>query len=111
MLFDVLIAMGRQIYSFEDKTLKDEVLKEAHESQFATYPGSTKMYRDLKKYYWWPNMEGNNIIYVKLWDLSTSKDRTPEICRGITVIINFRMQMEGYFYGFYDEITQGKEGE
>jgi hypothetical protein len=51
------IAMGRQIYLPEDKTLKDEVLREAHESQFATHLGSTKMYRDLKEYYWWPNMK------------------------------------------------------
>jgi hypothetical protein len=49
--------MGRQIYLPEDKTLKDEVLREAHESRFTTHPGSTKMYRDLKKYNWWPNMK------------------------------------------------------
>jgi hypothetical protein len=41
----------------EDKILKDEVLREAHESRFATHPGSTKMYRDLKENYWWPNMK------------------------------------------------------
>jgi hypothetical protein len=57
MSFDGLIAIGRQIYLLKDKTLKDEVLREAHESRFATHPGSTKMYRDLKKYYWWPNMK------------------------------------------------------
>jgi hypothetical protein len=55
--------------------------------------------------------EGNNKIYVKLWDLSTSKNRTPETCREITIIINFGMEMGGYFYGFCDGITQGKEGE
>ena len=53
MLSDGLIAMGRRIYLPEDKILKDEVLREAHESRFA----STKMYRDLKEYYWWPNMK------------------------------------------------------
>nr|XP_034918296.1 uncharacterized protein LOC118051676 [Populus alba] len=57
MLSDGLIAMGRQIYLPEDKTLKDEVLREAHESRFATHPRSTKMYRDLKEYYWWPNIK------------------------------------------------------
>jgi len=57
MLSDGLIAMGRRIYLPEDKTLKDEVLREAHEFRFATHPGSTKMYRDLKDYYWWPNMK------------------------------------------------------
>jgi hypothetical protein len=41
----------------EDKTLKDEVLREAHESRFTTHPVSTKMYRDLKEYYWWPNIK------------------------------------------------------
>jgi hypothetical protein len=49
--------------------------------------------------------EGNSRIYVELWDLSTSKDRTLETCRGIIVIINSGMEMEGYFYGFYNGIT------
>jgi hypothetical protein len=55
--------------------------------------------------------EGTSRICVKLWDLSTSKDRTLETCRGITVTINSSMEMGGYFYGFCDGITQGKEGE
>ena len=55
--------------------------------------------------------EGNSRICVKLWDLSTSKYRTLETCRGIIVIINSRMEMGGYFYGFCDGITQEKEGE
>ena len=42
MLSDGLIAMGRRIYLPEDKTLKDEVLREAHESRFATHPGSIR---------------------------------------------------------------------
>ena len=43
--------------------------------------------------------EGNSGICVELWDLSRSKDRTPETCRGITIIINFEMEMRGYFHG------------
>jgi hypothetical protein len=57
MLSDGLIAMGRRIYLPEDKILKDEVLREAYESRFTTHPESTKMYRDLKENYWWPNMK------------------------------------------------------
>ena len=49
--------------------------------------------------------EGNNIICVELWDLSTSKNRTPKTCRGFTVIVDSRMEMGGYFYGFCDGIT------
>ena len=45
MLSNGLIAMGRQIYLPEDKTLK-EVLREAHESRFVTHPGSTNVTLD-----------------------------------------------------------------
>ncbi|KAL9336676.1 hypothetical protein Peur_071164 [Populus x canadensis] len=79
MLFDGLIAIGRRIYLLEDKILKDEVLREAHESQFATHPGSIKMYRDLKENYWWPNMKreiaefkGNDAIWVVMDRLTKS---------------------------------------
>ncbi|KAL8113741.1 hypothetical protein AgCh_020872 [Apium graveolens] len=37
--------------------LKDELLHEWHNSRYSIHPGSTKMYRDLKEYYWWPNMK------------------------------------------------------
>jgi hypothetical protein len=36
-----------------DKGLMEEILKEAHELKLATHPSSTKMYRDLKSFYWW----------------------------------------------------------
>ena len=52
-----LVAMGKRVYVPENKTLKGEILKEAEESRFATHPGSTKMYTDLKEYYWWPNVK------------------------------------------------------
>ena len=37
--------------------LKDEILYEGHNSRYSVHPGTTKMYRDLKEYYWWPNMK------------------------------------------------------
>ena len=37
--------------------LKNEILQEAHNSKFSIHPGSTKMYQDLKKKFWWPNMK------------------------------------------------------
>ena len=37
--------------------LKKEILREAHSSPYSIHPGSTKMYKDLKKYYWWENMK------------------------------------------------------
>ena len=37
--------------------LKDEILHESHDARYTLHLGSTKMYRDLKEYYWWPNMK------------------------------------------------------
>ena len=37
--------------------LKDEILQEAHNSKFSVHPESTKMYQDLKKNFWWPDMK------------------------------------------------------
>ena len=37
--------------------LKDEILHDAHNSRYSIHPGSTKMYQDLKRNFWWPNMK------------------------------------------------------
>ncbi|KAL8099872.1 hypothetical protein AgCh_032213 [Apium graveolens] len=37
--------------------LKEEILRDAHNSKYSIHPGSTKMYRDLKENLWWPNMK------------------------------------------------------
>jgi hypothetical protein len=51
ILNDGLMAISRLIYLFGDKTLKEEVLREAYESHFIGYPRSIKMYKNLKKFY------------------------------------------------------------
>ncbi|XP_038885782.1 uncharacterized protein LOC120076074 [Benincasa hispida] len=37
--------------------VKDKLLSEAHSSLFSIHLGSTKMYQDLKRYYWWNDMK------------------------------------------------------
>ncbi|GKE45908.1 putative reverse transcriptase domain-containing protein [Tanacetum coccineum] len=37
--------------------LKDLIMHESHKSKYSIHPGSDKMYHDLKKLYWWPNMK------------------------------------------------------
>ncbi|XP_057990592.1 uncharacterized protein LOC131172973 [Hevea brasiliensis] len=41
-----------KIYVLNDEELKRSILKEAHRSFYTMHPGSTKMCRDLKTYYW-----------------------------------------------------------
>ena len=44
--------------------LKRKILEEAHSSAYAMHPGSTKMYRTLKEYYWWSGMKREVAEYV-----------------------------------------------
>ena len=37
--------------------LREEILKEFHYSRFAMHPGDTKMYRDLRRQYYWSGMK------------------------------------------------------
>ncbi|GKB51713.1 putative nucleotidyltransferase, ribonuclease H [Tanacetum coccineum] len=37
--------------------LRDLIMHESHKSKYSIHSGSDKMYQDLKKLYWWPNMK------------------------------------------------------
>ncbi|GKB28074.1 putative reverse transcriptase domain-containing protein [Tanacetum coccineum] len=39
-------------------------MHESHKSKYSIHPGSDKMYQDLKKLYWWPNMKAEIATYV-----------------------------------------------
>ncbi|GKC42397.1 putative reverse transcriptase domain-containing protein [Tanacetum coccineum] len=44
--------------------LRDLIKNESHKSKYFIHPGSDKMYHDLKKLYWWPNMKAEIATYV-----------------------------------------------
>ncbi|GKF43796.1 putative reverse transcriptase domain-containing protein [Tanacetum coccineum] len=44
--------------------LRDLIMHESHKSKYFIHPGSDKMYQDLKKLYWWPNMKAEIATYV-----------------------------------------------
>ncbi|GJT72780.1 putative reverse transcriptase domain-containing protein [Tanacetum coccineum] len=44
--------------------LRELIMHESHKSKYLIYPGSDKMYQDLKKLYWWPNMKAKSATYV-----------------------------------------------
>ncbi|GJU60285.1 putative reverse transcriptase domain-containing protein [Tanacetum coccineum] len=44
--------------------LRDLIMHESHKSKYSIHPGSNKMYQDLKKLYWWPNMKAIIAKYV-----------------------------------------------
>ena len=59
-----LLRFDSRIWIPNVQELKREILQEAHSSRYSVHPGSTKMYRDLKEYYWWPNMKGEIASWV-----------------------------------------------
>ncbi|GJX78094.1 putative reverse transcriptase domain-containing protein, partial [Tanacetum coccineum] len=54
-------ARKEESFGTEDLEL---IMPESHKSKYSIHPGSDKMYQDLKKLYWWPNMKAEIATYV-----------------------------------------------
>ncbi|GKE31524.1 putative reverse transcriptase domain-containing protein [Tanacetum coccineum] len=44
--------------------LRGLIMLESHKSKYSIHPGSDKMYHDLRKLYWWPNMKADIATYA-----------------------------------------------
>ncbi|GKA09404.1 putative reverse transcriptase domain-containing protein [Tanacetum coccineum] len=44
--------------------IRTVIMHESHKSKYSIHPGSDKMYQDMKKLYWWPNMKADIATYV-----------------------------------------------
>jgi hypothetical protein len=53
----------------EVKEIKELILRKAHDSAYSIHPGTTKMYHDLKRRYWWYGMKRAIAKYVALCDI------------------------------------------
>ena len=49
----------------DNAEIKRTILREAHCSPYSIHPGTTKMYKDLKAYYWWPGMKKDAVKFVE----------------------------------------------
>nr|GEV34958.1 hypothetical protein [Tanacetum cinerariifolium] len=43
--------------------LRSMIMHESHKSKYSIHLGSEKMYQDMKKLYWWPNIKANIATY------------------------------------------------
>ncbi|GKE33246.1 putative reverse transcriptase domain-containing protein, partial [Tanacetum coccineum] len=58
--------------------LRTVIMYESHKSKYSIHPGSDKMYQDMKKLYWWPNMKPNIATYVSKYGQSERTIQTLE---------------------------------
>nr|GFB69449.1 putative reverse transcriptase domain-containing protein [Tanacetum cinerariifolium] len=49
------------LWRFTDSTV---IMHESYKSKYSIHPGSGKIYQDMKKPYWWPNMKADIATYV-----------------------------------------------
>nr|GEU31218.1 putative reverse transcriptase domain-containing protein [Tanacetum cinerariifolium] len=44
--------------------MRTMIMHESHKSKYSIHPGSDKMYQDIKRLYWWPNIKADITTYV-----------------------------------------------
>ncbi|GJY61832.1 putative reverse transcriptase domain-containing protein [Tanacetum coccineum] len=72
------------------------IMHESHKSKYSIHPGSDKMYQDLKKLYWWPNMKAEITIYIsKCLTCATVKAKYQKLS-GLLVIVD-RLTKSAHF--------------
>ncbi|GKA73581.1 putative nucleotidyltransferase, ribonuclease H [Tanacetum coccineum] len=72
-----------------DQALREKVMTEAHSSPFTIHPGSTKMYRDLKQYFWWNGMKQ---------DVATDPKFTSHFWKGLQKAWGTRLKFSTTFH-------------
>jgi hypothetical protein len=58
-----------RICVLEIDSLRETILKEAHDSVYSIHPASTKKYQDLKQKYWWYGLKKDVASHVALCDV------------------------------------------
>ncbi|GJS95163.1 putative reverse transcriptase domain-containing protein [Tanacetum coccineum] len=67
--------------------LRSVIMHESHKSKYSIHPGSEKMYQDMKKLYWWPNMKADIATYDRQKSYADLKQKPTEFEVGDRVML------------------------
>ncbi|GJX89382.1 putative reverse transcriptase domain-containing protein [Tanacetum coccineum] len=96
--------------------LRGLIMLESHKSKYSIHPGSDKMYHDLRKLYWWPNIKADIATYpeIPVWkweritmDFITKLPRTPSRHDSIWVIVD-RLTKSAHFISMNEKYKMEK---
>nr|GFA21513.1 putative reverse transcriptase domain-containing protein [Tanacetum cinerariifolium] len=77
--------------------LRSVIMQESHKSKYTIHPGSKKMYQDMKKLYWWPNMKADIATYDNItMDFITKLPKSSQGFDTIWVIV-YRLTKSVHF--------------
>ncbi|GJY52629.1 putative reverse transcriptase domain-containing protein [Tanacetum coccineum] len=97
-LADVTLCLRDRSWILYFGDLRTLIMHESDKSKYSIHSGSDKMYQDLKKLYWWPNMKAKIATYVKniTMDLVTKLPKTSSGQDAIWVIAD-RLTKSAHF--------------
>src|SRR6266852_5731537 len=61
---DGVVAVDERICVLRDEGLRQEIIRECHDSQVAGHPGRYKMQEQITRNYWWPMILRDVKLYV-----------------------------------------------
>ena len=83
----------------KDSELRNQILDDAHSSKLFIHLGSSKMYQDLKTYFWWTKMKKEIVAFVAR--CNTCSRVKVDLCWIAPTFICSRTEVGGHQHGLY----------
>ncbi|XP_074304383.1 uncharacterized protein LOC141639095 [Silene latifolia] len=84
--------------------LKKKILTEAHATPYSVHPGGDKLYKDLKKTFWWPNMKKEVAEFVSRC-LTCQRVKGEHKRPRESSPLDVRVEVGEYFHGLHRRVA------